>query len=337
MLKKSLILFVTIFSASSAWAADSLPNCSAAKLSMNGANEDECISTCTAVAGVVAAQLSAGQSGFCIGDAVESQIALYNVSLGVNGRAEPTCDLWNGDFAINKAQYASGQSVSAGGTFGVCSPGTYDTIFLTTSRLETFAGNTIFPDGSDNVVKTTSTYATESGTYTNSATWLDTGTSGWDASLSYVRPSAGWNNAFKKLASAPSSTSLSGSSDVEMTFDWAKNLVFYGNPESSGTMTGWYCESGSTDVCERVDSNNRIQIRLTATVDGVTFPSGGLIVNDIIQPNWDVGYFGVQQDFERGLRFLWHNNAGTLEYLGVNPGESGLQVTITPFNVSGNQ
>lgn len=338
MFKNCVTVGLCIFAVTVAKAADSLPNCSNSQLSMTGANEDVCISTCTAVSGVSAAQLPSGQSGFCVGDAVESRITLYNVSLGVNGQAEPTCDLWNGEFVIDKAQFASGQSVAVGGTFGVCAPGNYNTVFATTSRRETFSGNTIFPDGSGKVVRTTSTFAGASGSYNNSASWLETSTSHSNNSLFYVRPTSGWNTVYKKISNSPSASDLSGSLPSEMTFDWAKSLSLNGSLQSSGMLAGWYCEGSGTEVCERVDTtNDRIQIRLTSNVDGVSFPAGGLRVTDNKQPNWEISYFGLNKGVERGLRFLWHNDGGTLKYLGVNPGEAGLQVTISSFDVSGDR
>lgn len=335
MPRKITAIVTLLLTSTEAWSAGSLPDCSASQLSMQGANEEVCISTCSAVANISGVQLSSGQSGFCVGDASESRITLYNVSLGKSTQAEPTCDLWNGEFVIDKSQYAAGQTISTGGSFKACSPANYDAVFLTTSRMETFSGSTSFPDGSGKVVRTTSRFAGESGNYNERSSWLETSTSHTDDTRYYVRPTSGWNNAYKKLASNPSAADLDNASSEEMTFDWGKNLVFYGNPSSSGMMEGWYCEDGETQVCERLETNNKIQIRLTSDVDGVSFPENGLTVTDIIQPNWDISYFGLNQDTERGLRFLWHNDNGELQYLGVNPGESGLQITISPFDVSG--
>ena len=312
-------------------AADSLPDCVGGDLSMNGANEETCVTTCTAVADYAPAHLTPGGSGFCAGDATESKFTLFEVKLGVSAQFEATCNLWSGSFLVDKTQYATGQEIDAGGTFNYCSPGTYDVVYITTSRTETFAGTATFPDGSGKIAKTTTMFASDSDSYTDSTTWLEDSTSHTDNDLPYVRPSNTLNTAYKKLSSTPSATDLSSSSAAEMTFDWAKMQVIN---KVTGLLSGWYCEDGATDVCERINSEGRLEGRYLSSVDGVTFPSGGLVVTDTIQPNWNLSYFGLNTSTERGLRFLWHNDGGTVKYLGANPGESGLEITISPIEIS---
>jgi hypothetical protein len=313
------------------FAAASLPDCPAAKLSMNGQYEDECISTCTAIASEAGAQIASGSSGFCAGNATESKITLREVKLGVSGNPEATCNLWSGNFVIDKSQYALGNEISAGGTFNICPSGTYDVVYITTLRFETFAGSTTFPDGSGKVAKTTSTFASGDTRYTDKSLWLETGTSHSDDNLEYVRPTSNWNTAYKKLANSPSSSDLSSASAVEMIFDWAKMHVIN---KTTGLLPGWYCESGGTDVCERIDDDGYLEGRYTKDVDGVSFPSStGIVVTESIQPNWNISYYGLNTSVERGLRFLWHNDSGAVKYLGANPGESGLQITISPIKI----
>lgn len=316
------------------FSADSLPDCVGNQLSMNGDNELTCVSTCTAIANYPAKQLSSNSSGFCVGDATQSKFTLYEVKLGVSGQAEATCNLWSGNFLVDKAQYATGQEIDAGGTFNYCSPGTYDVVYVTTSRNETFAGSATFPDGSGKIAKTTTIFASDSDSYANLATWLEDSTSHSDDTLPYVRPSNTWNTAYKKLSSSPSATDLASSSAAEMTFDWAKMQVIN---KSIDPLSGWYCESGSTDVCERINSAGYLEGRYLSTVDGISFPSGGLVVTDTIQPNWNLSYFGLNTSTERGLRFLWHHDGTSLKYLGANPGESGLEITISTIEISGGE
>jgi hypothetical protein len=331
---KFFISSLAILFSPALYSAESLPNCVGSDLSMQGANEETCVSTCTDIASYAPAQLSSGSSGFCVGDATQSKFTLYEVKLGVSAQAEATCNLWSGNFLVDKAQYASGQQVEVGGAFGYCSPGTYDVVYVTTSRNETFAGSATFPDGSGKIAKTTSTFSSDSDSYDDVTTWLETSTSHSDNDLSYVRPTSGWNSAFKKLSSVPSDTDLSSSSAAEMTFDWAKMQVIN---KVTGGLSGWYCEDGATDVCERINSAGYLEGRYLNTVDGVYFPSGGLVVTDTIQPNWNLSYFGLNTSTERGLRFLWHHDGTSLKYLGANPGESGLEITISTIEISGGE
>jgi hypothetical protein len=330
---KTGVLFLLALSVTLQFAkASSLPDCSADKLSMNGQYEDECISTCTAIANVPAAQLAIGSDGFCVGDASESVFTLYEVKLGQSAQENATCNLWTGSFIVDKARYSAGQVVQPGGVFSYCAPGLYDVVFVTVSRVEAFAGSATFPDGSGRVARTTARFSGDAGTYTDLSTWLETSSNHSDNSLPYVRPAAGWNNVFKKLAESPSDQDLSGTSPVTMYFDWAKNLVL--DPVST-LLPGWYCENNAMEFCERILDDGRIEMRATMNNDGVFFPAGGLRVTDRLQPNWNISYFGLNSAAERGLRFIWRNDGGTLKYLGANPGESGIEVTISTVDVLG--
>lgn len=311
----------------------SLPDCVGNQLSMQGANEEICISTCSAIADYPDAQLR-NTDGFCVGDATVSKFTLYEVKLGVSSQVEPTCDLWSGDFVIDKAGFAAGDEIDASGSFGYCEPGTYDVVFLTTSRIEVIAGQTVFPDGSDKVVKTSSDFASDNFTdHTDTAAWLETGTNHSNDALPYIRLSEDWSNNYKKIASTPSDEDMSSRTISEMEFDWTKLLEL--GYEKDTLATGWYCEDSSNEVCERVLDSERSQIRINSAVtDVVNFPDGGLVVTETVQPNWNISYFGLSGELERGLRFLWtHDDVNGLRYHGVNAGESGIQVTITPIEV----
>ncbi len=315
--------------------ASSLPNCPPNKLSMNGQFEDECMSTCSAIADEPSAQLSPGSSGFCVGEAEVSRFTLVEIRLGQSNSSEPSCNLWSGNFQFDKARFASGQEISAGGSFNICQPGVYDVVYVKQHRHETIAGRTTFPDGSNKVVRTTSPFASNVISNIDPTTWLESSTSHLNNSLPYVRPDPNWNNAYKKLSANPSATDLNSSSSIEMIFDWA-TVFGTGNP---GPLSGWTCENNATDVCERLVDNTFVEGRYvmnSATADFVS-PTGGVIVTENKQPNWNLSYFGLNSGVERGLRFLWHNDGGTVKYLGVNAGESGLQINISLIDISNAQ
>lgn len=315
--------------------ASSLPNCPSNKLSMDGQFEDECISTCSAVADEPSAQLSPGSSGFCVGDAVVSKLTLVEIRLGQSNSTEPSCNLWSGNFEFDKSKFASGQEISAGGTFNTCQPGNYDVVYVKQNRHEIIAGETRFPDGSNKIVRTTSSFASNVISNLDPSTWLENSTSHSNNSLPYVRPNPNWNLTFKKLSPTPSDTDLNSSTSEEMIFDWA--TVF--GTSSPGPLAGWTCESNATDVCERLVDNTYIEGRYVMNSANSDFlaPVGGIVVTDSKQPNWNLSYFGLNSGVERGLRFLWHNDAGTVKYLGVNAGESGLQINISLIDISNAQ
>jgi len=331
---KSVVLFLVtlLTTVRLAVATSSLPDCPAEKLSMHGQYEDECISTCTAIANVPAAQLPIGSDGFCAGDASESIFTLYEVKLGQIGQENATCNLWSGNFIVDKARYSAGQVVQPQGTFSYCKPGLYDVVFIVVSRMETFAGSATFPDGSGKIARTTARFSSDVGTYTDLSTWLETSTGHSNNNLPYVRPAIGWNNVYKKLAETPSDQDLSGTNPATMYFDWAKNLVLH--PVST-LLPGWYCEDNASEFCERILGDGRIEMRATMNVDGFFFPAGGLRVTERLQPSWNISYFGLNPVAERGLRFLWRNDGGTMKYLGANPGESGIEVTVSTVDVLG--
>lgn len=332
MINRVLVVsFLSTF-VSNVFAVASLPDCSGGDLSMQGANASSCISTCSAVADYPAAQLSTGSSGFCAGNATQSKFNVYKVQLGVSTAAEPTCELWSGNFEMNKASYAVSDSVSPGGSYQNCTDGAYNTVFVTIEKKETFSGSAEFPDGSGKIAKTTSAFATDSiSTYTDSSTFLETSTSHTDSSLPYVRPSSGWNTIYKKLSSAPSDSNLSSSSESSMVYDWSK--VYAEGGHDTSVFSGWYCEDSSGNFCEKVDSDGRLIMRMTKDLDGISFPtSTGIHITQENQAAWNLSYYGLNTNKERGAIFLWRNDGGTLKYLGVKPGDSGIQMTISNYS-----
>jgi hypothetical protein len=315
--------------------ASSFPDCPPNKLSMNGQFDDQCISTCAAVAAVPSAQLSVNNSGFCVGEAEVSRFTLYEVRLGQSNSSEPSCNLWSGNFQFDKAQFSAGQEISAGGNFNVCKPGTYDVVYVKYDRNEIVAGKAVFPDGSSKVVRTTSAFSSNAIPSMDASLWLETSTSHSNNTLPYIRPTSGWNDAYKKLSSNPSATDLNSATSAEMIIDQAHFFAL----NSPGPLPGWYCDDNATIACDRLVDNKYIEGRFVMSAANADFlsPVGGIVVTDTKQPNWNLSYFGLNSGLERGLRFLWHNDAGTLKYLGVNAGESGLQINISLIDIAGDQ
>jgi hypothetical protein len=316
--------------------ASSLPNCPTNKLSMNGQFEDECISTCTAVGQEPNAQLSVGSSGFCVGSAKTSRFTLLSVRLGQSNSSEPSCDLWSGNLVVDKGIFSSGEQISAGGTFNSCKPGIYDVVYLKKRREEIISGEATFPDGSGKVARTTNIFGSTLPSSIDPQNFLETSTSHSNNSLPYVRPSVGWNLSFIKLSQTPSDVDLNPAPSYEMIYDWATSFST-GIP---GPLAGYECENNASNICARVVDNMHHEERIvmnSASSDFLFAPDGGLVVTDAMQPSWSLSYFALNNGAERGLRFLWHNDAGVVKYLGVNAGDPGLQIRLSLIDISGAQ
>jgi len=327
-MNKILLIISALFVSQTYAAAPTF--CSDSDLNMTGSNS--CLSTCSAVAAKAGAQLSSGSSGFCIGQSSYNKITLYELALGRESSDGPLCTIWSGDLDIITSNYAVGTSKD-GGIIDIssCPSGVYDVLFLTTKRFEEYAGSTVFPDGSGKKVRTTSAFANDSSDYSVVADWRETSTSHSDDSLGYVRPTSGWNTVYKKLASTPSATDLTSSSDVKMTFDWGKQMI---SANDSSIRSGWYCD-GVDSFCEKVvatDTNKsllRIRHTETTVVEGLPLT---ISEGDATLSSFDLAYHSTSANRggtdELGLKVLWHNDGGTLKYLGVYPGESGLYLAI---------
>ena len=214
-----------------------------------------------------------------------------------------------------------------------CANGSYDTLHIIMSRFTEFAGNTVFPDatgtGSSPVmVRTTTAFgnSTDAGEYDTLSDWLETSTSHSDDTKEYVRPTSSWNTVYKKLASAPSATNLSGSSDFPMFYDELKGARI----NDTGVVSGWYCESAALCYRKNPVDEREIEMRLTSAVDvlvgmPITITEDNGCTVDVTPDFYAGNRSGTE---ELGVKFLWRNDSGTLKYLGAYPGENGLYITV---------
>jgi len=326
-MKKTLLTVGILFTTQSFAAAPAITYCSSANLNFNGANS--CTSTCSAISGS-AVRLGSGTSGFCIGQSSYNEFNLYKIALGRETAGnEPICTIWTGNTIVSTADKLPGTSENSGAIdLSSCSSGSYDTIHLTSSNFQKYAGHTRFPDGSGNIVRTASAFANDNTDYTTIANWRETSTSHSNDALGYVRPSTGWNSVYNKLASAPSSTDLAGDTNRIMLFDWMK-ITKAGD---TGERTGWLCDGES--VCSRAAGENQYETRIrhteTMVVEGLPLT---ITDGDDTLSSLDVGYNSLASSArsgteEVGINFLWHNDSGTLKYLGTRPFDDGLYVTI---------
>ena len=332
-MSKFLILILSVFAVTTSASAQTAPSfCSGANIDMTPAN-DSCITTCKAVAARSASYLSNNTRGFCIGQATYSKFTIFKLALGRDSAGtEALCDIWNGELPIINSANAPGAKVTGGPIdLSRCAAGTYDTVHVTMSRFTEFAGNTVFPNASGTgaspaMVRTTAPFSNSTTGYATINDWLEDSTSHSTNSKPYVRPSNSWNTAFKKLAATPSATDLTSSSDVKMYYDELKGAKI----NDAAVVANWLCEAVS--LCTRQDPNdqNQIEMRLTSAVDVLAGLPVVITKDNACTLDFQPSYYAFNRGSsqEMGIKFLWHNDAGTLKYLGAYPGESGLMVTI---------
>lgn len=321
-MKRILLVINILFASQSFAAAPTNTFCSSGDLNFTGANN--CISTCSALS-ASAERLSSGASGFCRGQSSLQKFTLYKIALGRESSGnEPLCTIWNGETVVTTSSNEAGSSNNSGIIdLSSCPSGTYDVVHITSSRFQDYAGDTIFPDGSGDVVRTTSAFANDSADYTTVADWRETSTSHSDDSKGYVRPASSWSNVFNKLASAPSATNLTNSTNVTMRYDWLKAMKAGDSVERSG----WLCDGES--FCERAVGSDKRESRIrhteTTIVEGLplTIKDG-----DVTLDSLDIGYYSTSSASrsgteELGMRVLWYNDGGTLKYLGTKPHDDG--------------
>jgi len=322
-MKRTLLIIGFLFTYQSFAAAPTNTFCSSGDLNFTGANS--CISTCSALS-ASNVRLSNGSSGFCRGQSSLQKFTLYKIALGRESSGnEPICTIWDGEYVVSTSSKIAGSSSNAGVIdLSSCPSGSYDVVFLTSSRFQEYAGDTIFPNGSGGIVRTTNTFANDSADYTTVSDWQEESISYTDDSKGYVKV-PGMSNNYNKLASSPSATDLVSSSNTTMLYDWMKAM----KDGDSGERSDWFCDGES--FCDRmVGSNRESRIRDTETtiVEGLPL---NIKDGDVTLSTLDIGYYStasasVSGTEELGMRVVWHNDGGTLKYLGTKPHDDGLYI-----------
>ena len=183
------------------------------------------------------------------------------------------------------------------------------------------------------MVRTTSAFAVADTSLAPLTSWLETSTSHSDDTKTYVRPSVSWNTAYKKLAAAPSSADLSSSANRPCCMMILR--------QSLSTTQAWYpagiVETGSShpnEYCAREVSadTSKMEWRFETPLDGLNGMPFTLDDSNKCTLSLDLSYYttNVGSTEEVGVKFLWHNDSGTLKYLGAYPGEDGLTIAIGP-------
>ena len=281
--------------------------------------------------------LSDGSFGLCAGSATSSPLTIYRIDLGTTSgfSGSDKCTIFEGNITTDFAILNKGQT-SGKGEFKTnsCQKGrSYDRVYFYINRIQSFAGQTVFPDNSGTIARTQSTCSSDGVTTVTDTSWLDTITAGkWtNNALCYGRPSNTWNSPYVKASTTDLvSNSTSSSSNATITYDDFKVLYL-----ATGTTDsdGFYRESGTTYFGVKVDpadSNKNIYV----IQNGADFISGLPIVLENSQKkklNLSISYYSAKRDNDTtvGVTFLFRRNGANAELAGYLPGDNGMYFTFT--------
>ena len=312
---KRILLIIGFLFTSQSFSVSSTTFCSSPTM----AYQSGCVSTCSAIATAGSYVLSSGNYAYCEGVATQLTEQVYKVELGkLTVGDESRCTIWEGDDMTlegggsNKAVLSSKYPIS----LKSCTVGTtYNAIYFTLARHVKFAGESVFPDGSGKMVRTTSTYSGKDTGHDDSpvSVWRD---SAFTDTGKYYTAVDQWNTGnSKKLTATPSSTNLVNESNITMNWDEVKTSYNWGSDTT--TRPNFLCTAGDSSTCTgEIQSDRFVTIMPTEGVDG--FPYTMKEGDETLSLEW-VKYSSVHgTDKSKGLKFLWHNDGGTLKYAGVS-------------------
>jgi hypothetical protein len=352
MKMKNISVFLIALCSTTIFAQETLNFCTE---STTGWNKDDCIASCSQlrVDGVYGSgeTLPDNSDGFCFGNATSLQYNIHKIAIGTSSGI--MCNIFTGYLTLDLGRSTPGSTIRQSAlNYSDCPAGTYDRVFVTTDRITKYTAETIFPDGSGKLAKTTSTFATDNlaGNVTD-LSWMENmsggtyASSGANSSKGYSRPGTSWNTAFKKVGSTPNA---SGITDVaaENNFDEWRTMYLNslrrngGNFDTSSvpnTDGDFYCETGDTgedkNVCIKLDGNpSQVTWRFQNTSDDIIV--GGLPLSldksksiPLVQFSYHSAKRGIAAQ-EYGARFYFRRNGSNAVFLGTNVSENGLYITI---------
>jgi hypothetical protein len=285
--------------------------------------------------------LSDPDFGLCAGSATSSELTIYRIDLGTsNGfSGADKCTVFEGNITTDFAKLNKGQT---GGT-GVfktdaCQKGkSYDRVYFYINRIQSFAGQTVFPDNSGTIARTQSTCSSNGATTVIDTSWLDDtafGSGKWNSLTKCYGAPTGWSTSVYVKASATDlvSNSTSASSNATITYDDFK--LFYlqtGTTDSDG----FYRENGTDgdNFGTKVDPTD-INKNIYAIKSGANFISGLPIVfeNSLDKKlNLSISYYSPKRDDDTtvGVTFLFRRNGANAELAGYLPSDNGMYFTFS--------
>jgi len=367
-MKKFLYLFLILFTYSNN--VISAPNSleSFCTSDNKGWNLDSCITSCPSIKvdGDYVSSLSDGAVGFCYGQATVYKERFYKLTLGVSNDATEKCTIFDGSLIIDSGTANPNQEITNGDLdFSTCRNGvTYDTLYITSNQIKEFAGSTTYPDSSGSIARTTNYCNVETDTDMDSdLTWLDIMASGsyTDANLCHIRPSQGWNTSWIKAASEPTSFDYTSSSPVITQWDEWKSIFLnslqlvggqYDDIDTAQTDNeGFYKEydSDTGDFSNSVGNlysngnwqSGKIITKLT-TSSGILDIFSGQPFDKNAEHSAEISIYAKNRNAdinkEYGLRFYFLRDGSSAKFIGTNPSNTGLYISIkasaskSPFN-----
>ena len=298
-----------------------------------------CTSTCSAIAASGNFNMSAGSIGVCMGEATVKNLSIKKIELGRTEIGnESRCQIWKGDDITIDEVSGLGLNSKYPITLDECTIGTtYDAMYFSLGRYENLAGEAVFPDGSNKVVRTTAVFSGKDSTHTdllNLSSWRDLASA--DTSKVYTIPNAGspaWIH--KKISSSPSDIDLISSPNVTMIMDRTK--LNYSTYTNTSARPGYVCfqnpDSSGLDTNDCVVDTNDTYVTIA--------PSEGVAGLPLILKEGDetlnIEYTALKTDRgnneHSGIQFLWHMDGSTLKYVGVQPAEA--EGVYTQISISG--
>ena len=362
-MRKVFYLFLIFITLNVVGAPTSLENfCTS---SNKGWNVDSCITSCSSITvdGNYTNSLSNGAVGFCYGQATVYKEWIYKLTLGVSTDTTEKCTIFDGTLVIDSGTANPGQDITSGELdFSTCRDGiTYDVLYLTSNQIKEYAGETSYPDLSGSTAKTTSYCDTDSNTNmdNDNLSWLDVMSVGSysDASLCHIRETTSWNTAAIKAAASPITTDYSSTSTSTIQWDEWKSTFLNSLSNSGGAYNdattaqtdyeGYYKEydsdrgSFSSSLAVLYANGNKqsgkIVTKLT-TSSGALDIFSGLPFDKNVEHSAEISIYAKNRNSgdsnEYGLRFYFLRDGSTAKFVGTNPSNTGLYITIS---ASGNK
>ena len=274
--------------------------------------------------------LSDTEFGLCAGSSTSSPLTIYRIDLGTSNGFSGTdkCTVFEGNITTDFVRLNKGQT-GGRGVFktDACQKGkSYDRVYFYINRIQSFAGQTVFPDNSGTIARTQSTCSSNGVTTVTDTSWLDTITAGkWtNNALCYGRPSNTWSSPYVKASTTDLVTnSTNTSSNTTITYDDFKVLYLSNNTADS---EGFYRENDYFGV--KVDSADSSK-NIYAIKNGADFISGLPIVFESSQKkklNLSISYYSPKRDDDTtvGVTFLFRRNGANAELAGYLPSDNGM-------------
>jgi hypothetical protein len=300
-----------------------------------------CVTKCT---DLKVATLPTNGFGQCAGSSTASPLEIYKIVLGTakggfNGTDK--CTVFEGKIVTDFAVVTTGQTVGRGEvkTDSCDKEATYDRVYFYINRMQSFAGQTVFPDDTGTIARTTSACANADTASTVSDTlWLDVSNNAtdprtWtDATKCWGKPNGWVTTGYIKADKTNLLTSISSSTNATVTYDDFK-VIYLG---LKGTDSdGFYKEGGSYGDYMGVKVDADVNKNIYVIKNGSDLISGlPLTFNKANkQLSIEVSYYSAKRDGNEtiGTNFLFQRDGATsnARLAGFMPGENGMFIKFS--------